>query len=101
MSTHHFVLFFSFQKTTKRKKAAAEEEEEENETDGQPIKKKRVAKKKEVNGVKKSPAKTAGPKKVCGAGKVGDPKSRLVEMGTQTSPGLALRSRGRPKKTSA
>lgn len=48
----------------------------------------------EVNGVKKSPAKTPGPKK-------GDPKSRLVEMGTQTSPGLALRSRGRPKKTSA
>ncbi|KAK5885850.1 hypothetical protein CesoFtcFv8_016946 [Champsocephalus esox] len=82
---------------TKRKKAAAEEEEEEeeeNEADGQPIKKKRVAKKKEVNGVKKSPAKAPGPKK-------GDSKSRLVEMGTQTSPGLALRSRGRPKKTSA
>ncbi|KAI4804561.1 hypothetical protein KUCAC02_026186, partial [Chaenocephalus aceratus] len=31
---------------TKRKKAAAEEEEEEDEADGQPIKKKRVAKKK-------------------------------------------------------
>ncbi|XP_040915844.1 serine/threonine-protein kinase VRK1 [Toxotes jaculatrix] len=78
-------------KTTKRKKA----EEGETETDGSPLKKKRVAKKKEVNGVKKSQ-----PRKAPNAGKQGDPKSRLVEMGTQTSPGLAQKQRGRPKKTS-
>ncbi|KAF3844328.1 hypothetical protein F7725_007491 [Dissostichus mawsoni] len=79
-------------KTTKRKKDAAEEEE--NETDGQPIKKKRVAKKKEES------RKNSWTKEGTQHWKVGDPKSRLVEMGTQTSPGLALRSRGRPKKTS-
>ncbi|XP_022606574.1 serine/threonine-protein kinase VRK1 [Seriola dumerili] len=72
------------QKAAKRRKA----EDEESETDGSPMKKKRVTKKKEVNGVKKTRPKKA------------DPKSRLVEMGTQTSPGLAKRSRGRPKKTS-
>ncbi|KAM7404117.1 hypothetical protein PAMA_004508 [Pampus argenteus] len=85
-------------KTTKRKKAADEEEE----TDGSPIKKSRATKKKEVNGVKKSPKKNPRPKKVPSTGKRGDPKSRLVEIGTQTSPGLAQRSRqaGRPKKTS-
>ncbi|KAM7376768.1 hypothetical protein PAMP_006476 [Pampus punctatissimus] len=85
-------------KTTKRKKAADEEEE----TDGSPIKKSRATKKKEVNGVKKSPKKNPRPKKAPSTGKRGDPKSRLVEMGTQTSPGLAQRSRQarRPKKTS-
>ncbi|XP_068574145.1 serine/threonine-protein kinase VRK1 isoform X1 [Cebidichthys violaceus] len=86
-------------KTTKRKKVA--DEADESETDGVLVKKKRVTKKKEVNGVKKSPKKTVRPKKVSGTGKASDPKSRLVEMGTQTSPGLALRSRGRPKKSSA
>ncbi|XP_018553234.1 serine/threonine-protein kinase VRK1 [Lates calcarifer] len=83
-------------KITKRKKAA----DEESEADGSPIKKKRVAKKKEVNGVKKSPKKTPRPRTVPSTAKQGDPKSRLVEMGTQTSPGLAQKSRGRPKKTS-
>uniref|UniRef100_UPI0037E71B44 serine/threonine-protein kinase VRK1 n=1 Tax=Semicossyphus pulcher TaxID=241346 RepID=UPI0037E71B44 len=73
-------------KTTKRKKAA---ETEESETDGSPIKKKRATKKKGVNGVKKSPKKTPRSKKV----------PRQVETGTQTSPGLALMSRGRSKKT--
>ncbi|KAG7226209.1 hypothetical protein INR49_002903 [Caranx melampygus] len=72
------------QKTAKRRKAEAEE----SETDGSPVKKKRVTKKKESNGVRASKPKKA------------NPKSRLVEMGTQTSPGLAQRSRGRPKKTS-
>lgn len=45
---------------------------------------------------KKSPQKTLKSRKVPSS----DPKSRLVEMGTQTSPGLAQKSRGRPKKTS-
>ncbi|XP_049917937.1 serine/threonine-protein kinase VRK1 [Epinephelus moara] len=85
------------QKTTKRKKAS--DEAEESETDGQPIKKKRVTKKREVNGVKKSPKKTTKPRKVPSTGKPGDPKCRLVEMGTKTSPGPAQKSRGRPKKT--
>ncbi|XP_075963967.1 serine/threonine-protein kinase VRK1 isoform X1 [Anarhichas minor] len=90
------------QKTSKRKKVADEAEEaDESEPDGGLVKRKRVTKKRAVNGVKKSPKKTARPKKVPGTGKASDPKSRLVEMGTQTSPGLVLRSRGRPKKTSA
>lgn len=54
----------------------------------------------EVNGLKKSPKNTPKPRKVRSTGKQGDPKSRLVEMGTQTSPGLAQKSRGRPKKIS-
>ncbi|KAF3701562.1 Serine/threonine-protein kinase VRK1 [Channa argus] len=84
-------------KTNKRKIAA----EDESETDGSPIKKKKsVTKKKEVNGVKRSPKKASKPRKVPNTGKRGDPKSRLKEMGTQTSPGLAQKSRGRPKKTS-
>ncbi|TDG99298.1 hypothetical protein EPR50_G00209620 [Perca flavescens] len=87
------------QRTTKRKKAA--NAAEESETDGGPIKKKRVTKKREVNGVKKSPKKSPRPKKVPSTGKLGDPKSRLVEMGTQTSPGLAKKPKGRPKKASA
>ncbi|XP_041668758.1 serine/threonine-protein kinase VRK1 [Cheilinus undulatus] len=82
----------SAQKTTKRKKVI--EEAGESETDGSPMKKKRATKKKEVNGVKKSPKKTPKTKKT-------DPKSRLVETGTQTSPGLAQKSRGRAKKTSS
>ncbi|XP_032356531.1 serine/threonine-protein kinase VRK1 [Etheostoma spectabile] len=87
------------QRTIKRKKAS--NAAEDSETDGGPIKKKRVTKKREVNGVKKSPQKTPRPKKVPSTGKAVDPKSRLVEMGTQTSPGLAQKPRGRPKKASA
>ncbi|XP_070836198.1 serine/threonine-protein kinase VRK1 [Chaetodon trifascialis] len=86
-------------KTTKRKKAAPEADE--SETDGSPVKKKRATKKREVNGVRKSPQKTARPRKVPSRGKQGHPKTRLVEMGTQTSPGLALKSTGRTKKSSA
>ncbi|XP_037343321.1 serine/threonine-protein kinase VRK1 isoform X1 [Pungitius pungitius] len=79
-------------KATKRRKVA--DEAEASEPDGGLIKKK----KKEVNAGKKSPKKTARPKKVlenC------DPKSEVVEMGPQTSPRRALRTRGRPKKSSA
>ncbi|XP_045919117.1 serine/threonine-protein kinase VRK1 isoform X1 [Micropterus dolomieu] len=86
-------------KTTKRKKAA--DEAGESETEGSLIKKKRVTKKKEVNGVKKNTKKTPIPRKAPSTGKQGDPKSRLVEMGTQTSPGLAQRTRGRTKTTNS
>ncbi|XP_028994844.1 serine/threonine-protein kinase VRK1 [Betta splendens] len=82
-------------KVQKRKKAA----DEETETDGTPEKKSRVSKKKEVNGLKKSPKKAAKPRKAASSATQGDPRSRLVEMGTQTSPGLAQKPRGRPKKT--
>ncbi|XP_027132582.1 serine/threonine-protein kinase VRK1-like isoform X2 [Larimichthys crocea] len=85
-------------KATKRKKAAAEAEQ--SDTDGSPTKKKKtVTKKKDVNGVKKSPKKTQRPRKALSTAKQSEPKSRLVEMGTQTSPGLALNSRGRTKKS--
>lgn len=53
----------------------------------------------DVNGVKKSPKKTQRPRKALSTAKQSEPKSRLVEMGTQTSPGLALNSRGRTKKS--
>ncbi|XP_036928498.1 serine/threonine-protein kinase VRK1 [Acanthopagrus latus] len=86
-------------KVTKRKKAAVEAEE--SETDGSPVKKKRVAKKKEANGVRKSPKKAPRPRKVASTGNQGDPKSRLVDMGTQTSPVPAQKPRGRPKKTTS
>ncbi|KAL7862459.1 hypothetical protein SRHO_G00139000 [Serrasalmus rhombeus] len=66
-------------KSTKRKKPV-EKGASNDESDGSPAKKSRPPPKKELNGVKK-----AGPKK------------RLVEMGTQTSPGLK-KGRGRPKK---
>ncbi|XP_072221767.1 serine/threonine-protein kinase VRK1 [Leuresthes tenuis] len=82
-------------KTTKRKNAA--DKAEESEPEGSPIRKKRVPKKKEVNGEKKSPKAAARPRKTPSGGKKSDPKSRLVEMGTQTTPGLAQRSRGRKK----
>nr|XP_046269454.1 serine/threonine-protein kinase VRK1 [Scatophagus argus]XP_046269455.1 serine/threonine-protein kinase VRK1 [Scatophagus argus] len=81
-------------KTTKRKKAAAEAEE--SEADGSPIKKKKVTKKRETNQVKKSLKKT--PRQV----KVPinrNRQTRLVEVGTQTSPGLAQKSRSRTKNT--
>ncbi|XP_074516798.1 serine/threonine-protein kinase VRK1 isoform X2 [Sebastes fasciatus] len=86
-------------KATKRKMAV--DEAEESETDGGTIKKKRVTKKKEVNGVKKSPKKTPRPRKVPSTKKLSDSKSKLVETATQTTPGLAKRTRGRPKKSTA
>ncbi|KAF7651826.1 hypothetical protein LDENG_00104670 [Lucifuga dentata] len=86
------------QKTTKRKKAPAKAEGNE-ESEGSPIKKKRVSKKKGENGVKKSPKKAVRPRKVCSAENHGDTKSRLVEMSTQTSPGLTHKLR-RAKKSS-
>ncbi|KAM4541779.1 serine/threonine-protein kinase VRK1 [Odontesthes bonariensis] len=84
-------------KTTKRKKAAGKAEE--SDPDESPIKKKRVPKKKEVNGEKKkSPKAAARPaRKTPKAGKKSDPEPGLVEMGTQTTPGLASRTRGRNK----
>ncbi|XP_058470459.1 serine/threonine-protein kinase VRK1 [Solea solea] len=81
-------------KVTKRKKA---DEESETETEESSPKKKRATKTKDTNGVK-SPKKTPKPRKAAKTGKQGDPKSRLVETGTQTTPGLAQKSRGRPKK---
>ncbi|XP_036398471.1 serine/threonine-protein kinase VRK1 [Megalops cyprinoides] len=70
----------SVKKTAKRKKADVRVESGD-ETDSAPAKKSRSPKK-EPKGVKKS-----------------SPKKKSVEMGTQTSPGLALkRGRGRPKK---
>lgn len=79
------------QKATKRKKIV-EKEEESGDAQESPVKKKRVAKKKEVNGVKKSPLKSPKAKKTA---------SKRSEMATQTSPGLAKKPRGRPKKSSA
>ncbi|CAI5697317.1 unnamed protein product [Oreochromis niloticus] len=73
-------------KMSKRKMAA--DEAEVSEVDSNPVKKKRVTKKKEVNRPKKSPKKTPKSRKVPSS----DPKSRLVEMGTQTSLGLAQKS---------
>uniref|UniRef100_A0A668T5T3 non-specific serine/threonine protein kinase n=1 Tax=Oreochromis aureus TaxID=47969 RepID=A0A668T5T3_OREAU len=73
-------------KMTKRKMAA--DEAEVSEVDSNPVKKKRVTKKKEVNRPKKSPKKTPKSRKVPSS----DPKSRLVEMGTQTSLRLAQKS---------
>uniref|UniRef100_A0A8C7TAJ7 non-specific serine/threonine protein kinase n=1 Tax=Oncorhynchus mykiss TaxID=8022 RepID=A0A8C7TAJ7_ONCMY len=72
----------SVEKTPKRKRAVDYEGEANDETDGTPAKK-RKAEKKEVNGVKRK--KAASPEKI------------LVEMATQTTPGLK-RGRGRPKK---
>lgn len=87
------------QKTTKRRKAAADADE--SETDGSPIKKMKVPKKQEVNGVKKSPKKSVKnaprPRKVNQAAKRSESKGRLVEMGTQTSPGLVQKSRSRTR----
>ncbi|XP_068195700.1 serine/threonine-protein kinase VRK1 [Antennarius striatus] len=87
------------QKSTKRKKAAAEVED--SDTNGSPIKKRKATTKKEVNGVRKSPKKTPRPRKAPSTGKRGTAKSVLVEMGTQTSPGLVQKSRGRAKKASS
>ncbi|XP_041828777.1 serine/threonine-protein kinase VRK1 [Melanotaenia boesemani] len=82
------------QKSTKRKKAA--DKAEDSETDLSPVKKRRVPKNKEVNG-KKSPKAAAGRRKTPITGAKADPTSRLVEMGTQTSPGLAQRGRKRTR----
>ncbi|XP_036449620.1 serine/threonine-protein kinase VRK1 [Colossoma macropomum] len=71
-------------KSAKRKKPV-EKGASYDEAEGSPAKKSRPPPKKELNGVKKAGVKKASPKK------------RLVEMGTQTSPGLK-KSRGRPKK---
>uniref|UniRef100_A0A3Q2ZFC9 non-specific serine/threonine protein kinase n=1 Tax=Kryptolebias marmoratus TaxID=37003 RepID=A0A3Q2ZFC9_KRYMA len=54
----------------------------------------------ELNGVKETPKAAPRPRKAPGSGKRGKPKSRLVETATQTSPGLALKSRGRKKAAS-
>ncbi|KAM4723392.1 serine/threonine-protein kinase VRK1 isoform 1-T3 [Anableps anableps] len=85
-------------KMTKRKKAA--DKTEESDVDGSPVKKRKVSKKKEVNGVKKSLKDASRPRKLPGTGKQGDQRSKVVDMATQTSPGLALRSRGRKKANS-
>ncbi|KAK6307489.1 hypothetical protein J4Q44_G00226370 [Coregonus suidteri] len=84
----------SAKKTTKRKKAVDYKDESNDETDGTPAKKIKAPKKKEVNGVKRvvSPKKKVTLKKSAVS-----PKKTLVEMGTQTTPGLK-RGRGRPKK---
>ncbi|XP_055719930.1 serine/threonine-protein kinase VRK1-like isoform X2 [Salvelinus fontinalis] len=107
--------------TPKRKRAVDYKEEADDETDGTPAKK-RKAEKKELNGVKRvvipkkkatlkktaaSPKKkaarpkkkAASPKKKAASPKkkAASPKKILVEMATQTTPGLK-RGRGRPKK---
>ncbi|XP_053191341.1 serine/threonine-protein kinase VRK1 [Scomber japonicus] len=94
-------------KTTKRRKVADEGEGDE-EIDGGIIKKKRVTKKKEtegvINGVKKSPKKAPNksPKKTpkkspkpkgLSTGKRGNRKTTQVDMSTQTSPAFVQRSR--------
>uniref|UniRef100_A0A8C7REW3 non-specific serine/threonine protein kinase n=1 Tax=Oncorhynchus mykiss TaxID=8022 RepID=A0A8C7REW3_ONCMY len=84
----------SAKKTSKRKKVVDYKEESDDEVDGSPAKKRKSPKKK---GVKES--KTASPKKKAATPKntAARPKKALVEMGTQTTPGLK-RGRGRPKK---
>ncbi|MEQ2232200.1 Serine/threonine-protein kinase vrk1 [Ilyodon furcidens] len=84
-------------KTSKRKKADKTEESDAAES---PIKKAKPSKKKEVNRVKKSPKAAPRPRKLPSTGKQGEQKSRQVEMATQTTPGLAQRSRGRKKVSS-
>ncbi|KAJ8290274.1 hypothetical protein GJAV_G00010790 [Gymnothorax javanicus] len=68
-------------KATKRK--PVEVNGEPDETDSVPVKRKRTPKKPVVRAAQKKAS----------------PKKRLAEMATQTSPGLAKRGRGRPKKT--
>uniref|UniRef100_A0A8C8CJZ5 non-specific serine/threonine protein kinase n=1 Tax=Oncorhynchus tshawytscha TaxID=74940 RepID=A0A8C8CJZ5_ONCTS len=84
----------SAKKTSKRKKVVDYKEESDDEVDGSPAKKRKSPKKK---GVKES--KTASPKKKAATPKntAARSKKALVEMGTQTTPGLK-RGRGRPKK---
>lgn len=78
-------------KATKRKQIVESDDGAGDEEDS-PVKKKRVTKKKEVNGVKKTPTKRPKPKKTA---------AKFSEIATQTSPGLAKKTRGRPKKTTA
>uniref|UniRef100_A0A8C7TDB8 non-specific serine/threonine protein kinase n=1 Tax=Oncorhynchus mykiss TaxID=8022 RepID=A0A8C7TDB8_ONCMY len=79
-------------KTPKRKRAVDYEGEANDETDGTPAKK-RKAEKKVIPKKKATLKKTAAsPKK-----KAASPEKILVEMATQTTPGLK-RGRGRPKK---
>ncbi|KAJ8411813.1 hypothetical protein AAFF_G00154510 [Aldrovandia affinis] len=95
----------SVKKTAKRKKV--EVNGESDETDNAP-KRKRTPKKKAPKAVqkkaspKKASPKKASPKKASpkkASPKKASPKKLLVEMGTQTSPPLALKKgRGRPKK---
>uniref|UniRef100_A0A1A7X6I3 non-specific serine/threonine protein kinase n=1 Tax=Iconisemion striatum TaxID=60296 RepID=A0A1A7X6I3_9TELE len=80
----------SVKRTAKRKKAS--EPAEASGADGSPESKKRPTKKSEVNGVKKSPR--VSPR---ASGKAGEPTSSLVDTASQTTPGLAQRSRGRKK----
>ncbi|KAM3595614.1 uncharacterized protein V6R79_026434 [Siganus canaliculatus] len=85
--------------TTKRKTATVAEESESM----SPIKRKKVTKKGDVKRVKKSPQKTSRSRKEPSSGKRDPPKSKsaMVEMGTQTSPRLGLKSGGRNKKISS
>ncbi|CAL9687115.1 unnamed protein product [Knipowitschia caucasica] len=78
----------SVKKSTKRKQKPVNYEDSLDDEES-PVKKKRVVKKKEVNGVKRS-AKSPKAKKAT---------PKFTEMATQTTPGLA--KRGRPKKTVA
>uniref|UniRef100_A0A1A7Z9I2 non-specific serine/threonine protein kinase n=1 Tax=Nothobranchius furzeri TaxID=105023 RepID=A0A1A7Z9I2_NOTFU len=73
---------------------------EDSGADGSPKRKKRPTKKTEVNGVKKSPRAAPRSRKAPGSGKAGGPGSRLVDTASQTTPGLAQRSRGRKKLSS-
>ncbi|KAL0968937.1 hypothetical protein UPYG_G00220170 [Umbra pygmaea] len=63
-----------------------------DESNGTPAKKRKAPLRKDVNGVKKAKTKKASPVKVAAI-----PKNKLVETGTQTTPGLK-KPRGRPKK---
>lgn len=72
-------------KATKRKQKAVVYEDDSEDSEESPVKKKRTAKKKDVNGVKKSPRKSPKAKKT--------PKS--AEMGTPPEP---AKKRGRPRK---
>ncbi|XP_070698451.1 LOW QUALITY PROTEIN: serine/threonine-protein kinase VRK1 [Pempheris klunzingeri] len=80
------VLSPPAKKTTKRRKAT--DEAEESETEGSSIKKRRVTKKKEVNGVKKSPKKPQKPRKAPSTENGLSPNPDRCRWGTQTSPGL-------------
>uniref|UniRef100_A0A087XNM5 non-specific serine/threonine protein kinase n=1 Tax=Poecilia formosa TaxID=48698 RepID=A0A087XNM5_POEFO len=75
-------------KVTKRKKAA--DKTGENDAEGSSVKKRKPSKEKEVNGKKES-------SKAAPRARKGDKKSKLVDMATQTSPGLARQTRGRKK----
>lgn len=77
-------------KATKRKQKADIDEVDGQDSDESPVKRKRPAKKKEVNGVKKTPRKSPKVK-----------KTKLTETATQTSPGLITKPRGRPKKNAS